>query len=208
MDLWHLDTHQAYMQRNAARCGVDLANLVRWRRSATEVRSAMSRFRLAKVRHADEIAAAAILFREYADWLGIDLSFQGFEAELESLPGKYAPPIGELMLAYSPAGEALGCVAVRPLQGAAVCEMKRLYVRPAARGLGIGAALVAAIIRSAEELGYTQMKLDTLPSMPEAFALYKRCGFLEIPAYYHNPVPGTVYLGKQLSPVAPASQAR
>ena len=159
----------------------------------------MSQFRLVKVRHAEEIATAATLFREYADWLGIDLSFQGFDAELASLPGKYAPPFGELMLAYSLDGDPLGCVAVRPLEGNAVCEMKRLYVRPAARGLGIGGALVAAIIKSAQELGYAEMKLDTLPSMAEAFALYKRFGFLEIPAYYHNPVPGTVYLSKQLS---------
>jgi ribosomal protein S18 acetylase RimI-like enzyme len=159
----------------------------------------MSPFRLALVRHAQEIAAAASLFREYADWLGIDLSFQGFEAELASLPGKYAPPTGELVLACSPAGEALGCVAVRPLDGLTVCEMKRLYVRPAARGLGIGTALVGAIITSAEELGYAEMKLDTLPSMAEAFALYERFGFVRIPAYYHNPVPGTVYLGKRLS---------
>ena len=123
----------------------------------------MSRFRLAKVRHAEEIAAAATLFREYADWLGIDLSFQGFEAELASLPGKYAPPMGELMLACSLDGGALGCVAVRPLEGATVCEMKRLYVRPAARGLGIGRTLVAAIIKSAESSA-AQMKLDTLPA--------------------------------------------
>jgi GNAT superfamily N-acetyltransferase len=164
----------------------------------------MPPFRLVKVRHTDQIAAAARLFREYADWLGIDLGFQGFEAELASLPGKYAPPAGELMLACARAGDALGCVAVRPLAGTAVCEMKRLYVRPVARGLGIGAALVAAIIRSAEELGYAEMKLDTLPSMPEALALYKRCGFSEIPAYYHNPVPGTVYLGKRLAPAATA----
>jgi GNAT superfamily N-acetyltransferase len=162
----------------------------------------MSPFRLAHVRHAEEIAAAAILFREYADWLGIDLSFQGFEAELAGLPGKYAPPTGELMLAYSPEGDALGCAAVRPLEGRAVCEMKRLYVRPAARGLGIGAALVAAVIGAAEQLGYGEMKLDTLPSMSEALALYLRFGFLEIPAYYHNPVPGTVYLGKRLAPRA------
>src|SRR5580692_2465690 len=114
----------------------------------------MSRFRLVNVRQADEISAAANLFREYADWLGIDLSFQGFEAELASLPGKYAPPMGELMLACAPAGDALGCVAMRALEGTAVCEMKRLYVRPAARGLGIGAALVEAIIGCAQELGY------------------------------------------------------
>jgi ribosomal protein S18 acetylase RimI-like enzyme len=160
----------------------------------------MSQFNLIKARCADEIAVAAILFREYADWLGVDLSFQGFEAELESLPGKYAPPTGELMLACASGRGALGCVAVRPLAGVMVCEMKRLYVRPAARGLGIGGALVAAIIRSAEELGYAEMKLDTLPTMPEALALYKRFGFAEIGAYYHNPVPGTVYLGKQLTP--------
>jgi GNAT superfamily N-acetyltransferase len=159
----------------------------------------MSQFRLAKVRGPQEIAAVAVLFREYADWLGIDLSFQGFEAELASLPGKYAPPAGELMLACTPAGDVLGCVAMRALEGTAVCEMKRLYVRPAARGLGIGAALVAAIIGCAQELGYAVMKLDTLAGMQEAFALYKRFGFSEIPAYYHNPVPGTVYLGKRLS---------
>src|SRR5580704_11672777 len=113
---------------------------------------AMSQFRLAKVRRPQDIAEAAVLFREYADWLGIDLSFQDFETELASLPGKYAPPTGELMLAYAPAGDALGCVAVRPLEATAICEMKRLYVRPAARGLGIGAALVEAIIGCAEEL--------------------------------------------------------
>ncbi len=162
----------------------------------------MPPFRLAPVRHPQEIAAAASLFREYVDWLGIDLSFQGFEAELASLPGKYAPPAGELLLACAPAGDALGCVAVRPLDGLKVCEMKRLYVRPAARGLGIGTALVGAIITSAQELGYAEMRLDTLPSMAEAFALYQRFGFVQIPAYYHNPVPGTVYLGKQLSRVA------
>jgi GNAT superfamily N-acetyltransferase len=160
----------------------------------------MSQFRLAKVRRPQDIAEVAVLFREYADWLGIDLSFQGFEAELASLPGKYAPPIGELMLAYAPDGDVLGCVAMRPLEGTKVCEMKRLYVRPAARGHGIGVALVEAIIGCAEELGYAEMKLDTLAGMQEAFALYKRFGFTEIPAYYHNPVPGTVYLGRQLTP--------
>jgi ribosomal protein S18 acetylase RimI-like enzyme len=169
---------------------------------------AKPRFRLAKVRSAQDIATTAALFREYADWLGIDLSFQDFEAELASLPGKYAPPSGELMLAYAPGGDALGCVAVRPLGANAACEMKRLYVRPAARGLGIGRALAAAIIESAQALGYAEMKLDTLASMPEAFALYERFGFTRIPAYYHNPMPGTVYLGKTLAPRASTSQPR
>jgi ribosomal protein S18 acetylase RimI-like enzyme len=168
----------------------------------------MSQFRLAKVRRPQDIAEAALLFREYADWLGIDLSFQGFEAELAGLPGKYAPPAGELMLARSTAGEALGCVAMRALDGTEVCEMKRLYVRPAARGLGIGVALVEAIIGCAEELGYTEMKLDTLAGMQEAFALYWRFGFAEVPAYYHNPVPGTVYLGKQLTSRDASSEPR
>jgi GNAT superfamily N-acetyltransferase len=154
-------------------------------------------FRLVKARHPQEIATATTLFREYADWLGIDLAFQDFANELATLPGKYAPPEGELILALSLTGEALGCVGVRPLDGA-VSEMKRRYVRPAARGLGIGRALVAAIISSAEELGYAEMKLDTLPWMDSAMALYKQFGFAEIAAYYNNPVPGTRYLGRQL----------
>jgi GNAT superfamily N-acetyltransferase len=166
----------------------------------------MSQFRLAKVRRPEQIAVAAVLFHEYADWLSIDLSFQGYEAEVAGLPGKYGPPLGELMLACAPAGDALGCVALRPLEGTAVCEMKRLYVRPAARGHGIGAALVAAVIGCAEELGYAEMKLDTLAGMQDALALYKRFGFLEIPAYYHNPVAGTVYLGKRLAPRAPSRE--
>src|SRR3984893_14922503 len=167
----------------------------------------MLQFRLAKVRYAEGIAVAATLFREYADRLGIDLSFQGFEAELASLPGKYAPPTGDLILACAPSGDALGCVAVRPLEGTAVCEMKRLYVRPAARRLGVGTALVTAIIRSAEELGYAAMKLDTLPSMPEALALYTRYGLSEIPAYYNTAVAVTVYFAKQLTPrVTPTKQ--
>jgi GNAT superfamily N-acetyltransferase len=155
-------------------------------------------FRLTKVRSPSEIAAAAALFREYADWLGIDLCFQDFENELATLPGKYAPPGGELMLACSIAGDALGCVGVRPLDGTAVCEMKRLYVRPSARGLGVGRGLIAAIITAAEALGYAEMKLDTLPAMDSAMGLYRLFGFAEIAPYYFNPVPGTRYLGKRL----------
>ncbi len=160
----------------------------------------MPSFHLARARAPDEVASAAALFCEYADWLDIDLSFQEFEAELRDLPGTYAPPRGELLLAFSGDGEALGCVAVRPLGGDAVCEMKRLYVRPRARGLGIGRALVDAIIKSAQELGYREMRLDTLPTMAEAFELYQRLGFTEIPAYYNNPVPGTRYLSRPLDP--------
>jgi GNAT superfamily N-acetyltransferase len=160
----------------------------------------MSTFRLVQARHPEEIAAAATLFREYADWLGIDLSFQDFESELATLPGEYAPPGGELLLACSHEGDALGCVGIRPLDGAAVCEMKRLYVRPAARGAGVGRALVEAILKSAEELGYAEMKLDTLPWLDAATTLYRQFGFTEIAAYYNNPVPGTRYFGKRLAP--------
>ena len=162
--------------------------------------TAMPELRLVKVRQPEEIGAAAVLFREYVDWLGIDLSFQDFENELAALPGKYAPPEGELILACSHAGDALGCVGVRPLDGTIVCEMKRLYVRPSARGLGVGRALIGAIISAAEELGYAEMKLDSLPWMDSALALYKQFGFTEIAAYYDNPVPETRYLGKRLAP--------
>jgi ribosomal protein S18 acetylase RimI-like enzyme len=158
------------------------------------------KFGLVKARQPQEIAAAATLFREYADWLGIDLSFQDFESELKNLPGRYAPPEGELLLACSHAGDVLGCVGVRPLDGPKVCEMKRLYVRPSARGAGVGAVLVEAIIKSAEALGYAEMKLDTLPWMESAMALYKQFGFTEIATYYDNPVSGTRYLGKRLRP--------
>jgi len=161
--------------------------------------------RLIKARHPSEIAAAAVLFREYADWLGIDLGFQDFENELKTLPGRYAPPTGELILACSAADDALGCVGVRPLDGTTVCEMKRLYVRASARGTGVGRALVEAILESAEELGYAEMKLDTLPWMDSAMALYQQFGFREIEAYYDNPVPGTCYLGRILRPSKPAT---
>jgi ribosomal protein S18 acetylase RimI-like enzyme len=159
----------------------------------------MSGFRIAEARKPAEIAAAASLFREYADGLGIDLGFQGFEAELRGLPGRYAPPEGALLLAWGEAGEALGCVAVRPLEGRRICEMKRLYVRPSARRLGIGEALVAAVIEAAEALGYGEMRLDTLPSMAPAATLYGRFGFVPIPAYYANPIPGTLYFGRKLA---------
>jgi ribosomal protein S18 acetylase RimI-like enzyme len=151
------------------------------------------------VRERPDIASVDALFREYAEWLGIDLSFQGFEAELANLPGKYAPPAGELLFASAADGSALGCVALQRLDNA-TCEMKRLYVRPAARGLGLGVALVTAIIEAAVELGYTEMKLDTLPWLTDAFALYTRFGFVDIEPYYNNPVAGTRYLSKRLTP--------
>jgi ribosomal protein S18 acetylase RimI-like enzyme len=145
-----------------------------------------------------DLADAGRLFRAYADSLPIDLGYQGFEDELAALPGKYAPPAGALLIARMPAGEAIGCVALRPIDGDGICEMKRLYVQPEARGLGLGGALIAAILHSAREAGYKEMRLDTLPTMQTALAMYARAGFKEIPAYYSTPVDGTIFLGLAL----------
>jgi ribosomal protein S18 acetylase RimI-like enzyme len=155
---------------------------------------------IAAARSSADIAAAAALFADYAAGLGVDLSFQGFAAELAGLPGAYAPPDGELLLARGGEGTALGCVALRPLAGDGLCEMKRLYVRPTGRRLGLGRHLVAAIIAAAEQRRYVEMRLDSLPGMVEAMALYRRFGFAEIPAYCYNTVPGTLYLARTLGP--------
>jgi ribosomal protein S18 acetylase RimI-like enzyme len=129
------------------------------------------------------------LFREYAGGLGVDLAFQGFEAELAQLPGKYAPPEGGLLL-LNDAGAAMGCVGLRPLAIPGACEMKRLYVRGAARGTGAGRALAEAAIELASALGYRDLMLDTMPSMVAAIALYRRLGFAPVPAY-GRPAPGS-----------------
>jgi ribosomal protein S18 acetylase RimI-like enzyme len=140
----------------------------------------------------DDLSAARTLFREYAASLGIDLGFQDFEKELRDLPGGYAGPRGALILARD--GDALlGCVAVRPLDGE-TAEMKRLYVRDAARGGGLGRTLALAAIAHARQAGYRRMRLDTLPQMARAQALYEALGFREIPPYRYNPVAGTVFL--------------
>lgn len=137
------------------------------------------------------------LFREYATWLGVDLCFQGFEQELEALPGRYAPPSGRLLLAElwdGNVGRVAGAIALRDL-GDGVCEMKRLYVREFARGHGAGRALTQRLLAEARATGYRAMRLDTLPSMmASANALYESLGFRDIAAYYANPVPGVRYL--------------
>ena len=141
---------------------------------------------------ADQIATARQLFQEYEASLGIELTFQAFAQEVAALPGAYAPPAGRLFLATDGL-EPGGCVALRPL-GASLCEMKRLYVRPAARGARLGRRLAETVIHEARAIGYTRMRLDTLPSMKEAFALYQTLGFREIVPYYDNPIVGTRFM--------------
>jgi GNAT superfamily N-acetyltransferase len=136
------------------------------------------------------------LFQEYADSLDIDLCFQDFGAELASLPGKYAPPQGRLMLAWC-SGEAVGCVALRPIDGES-CEMKRLYVKPRFRAHHLGRELAQRICREARDAGYRRICLDTLPSMSSALQLYSTLGFRPIEPYVFNPVEGAVFLGLNL----------
>ncbi len=155
-------------------------------------------FDITPVRSAADVEIAAQLFTEYASSIGIDLAYQGFAAELATLPGKYAPPSGELLLARDADQVPLGCVALRAFAERGCCEMKRLYVSPRARGLGIGRALVDEIINAAGRIGYREMRLDTLPTMTDAIALYKRAGFVPIEAYYDTPIAGTVFLARSL----------
>ena len=144
----------------------------------------------------EDLAAAATLFQEYADSLGIDLRFQGFEAELANLPGEYGPPRGSLLLAWVD-GALAGCCALRPLDNCDypnAGEMKRLYVRKAFRAFGLGRELAEAALDAARQIGYTSVLLDTLDDMEAARALYTDLGFVEIPPYYHNPLHGSHYL--------------
>jgi len=156
-----------------------------------------------RARTREQLEQVKALLLAYADWLdahdpkGADRCFQGLDREVEALPGSYAPPDGTLLLATQ-AGRAIGCIALRKLD-AGVCEMKRLYVRPDFRGGGVGQRLVDALLEEAKRLGYGRMRLDTLPYMGAAVALYRAYGFRDIPPYNDSPVEDTLFLELDLS---------
>ena len=145
---------------------------------------------------AEDVDAVRALLREYQAEIGVDLCFQGFDAELAGLPGAYVEPKGLLLCAQAD-GHPVGCIALRPVD-CETAEMKRLFVRPTHRGKGLARALVVELIRRARDLGYSRICLDTLPGMERAQALYASLGFRDIPAYIHNPVAGTRYMGLSL----------
>ena len=143
---------------------------------------------------AEAIAITRQLIEEYAAWLEFKLCFQGFEDEMRSLPGKYAPPAGRLLLALWD-GKPAGVIALRPLDEPGLCEMKRLYVRPEFRGHGIGRLLAEQVIRKAAEIGYSRMRLDTVAGkMDSAIAMYRELGFKETDPYYQTPVGHTLFM--------------
>lgn len=156
----------------------------------------MPQIQLLPLRDVADLEAARHIFREYAAGLGIDLCFQDFDTELAALPGDYAPPRGALLLAWVD-GVVAGCCALRPLDSSDyvnAAEMKRLYVRPTFRGLGLGRQLAQSILDVAHLNGYDSVLLDTLNDMEIARAMYEDLGFKEIPPYYHNPLAGAHYL--------------
>jgi len=153
--------------------------------------------RCVEVQTTEDLRVVRELFLEYARDIGVDLCFQGFEQELAELPGRYAPPEGRLLLARQ-GSEPSGCVALRKLD-AGICEMKRLYVRPAFRGAGLGRELANAIIAAARAEGYEWMRLDTLASMKPAIALYESLGFKRVAPYCHNPMADAVFMELNLS---------
>jgi len=161
---------------------------------------ATSHLNLRRAQGALDLHMARSLFEDYQTDLGIDLCFQGFAEELDNLPGEYAEPSGALVLAFVD-GAPAGCCALRPLINSDhlnACEMKRLFVRPAFRGFGLGRLLVDEVLSLGRLAGYSNMLLDTLSDMEAARALYQEAGFVEVAPYYHNPLAGAHYLKVEL----------
>ncbi|KAH7157978.1 acyl-CoA N-acyltransferase [Dactylonectria estremocensis] len=170
----------------------------------------MASISIAQATTSADLASIAKCFRAYTEWLDLDLTFQNFATELHDLPGKYAPPTGALLLARDcQTDEVLGCIGLRPLDfqqeyrarypgGVRYCEVKRLFVYPAARGRRVARALVAEALKIAEAEGYGEVLLDTLATMKPAIALYKSEGFIEAEPYYFSPLDGTVYMSKRI----------
>jgi len=161
--------------------------------SVLSVPSVVKGFEFAQAQSRTQIDQARELFLEYEKALGVSLCFQGFDKELASLPGTYAPPSGRLLLA-SYQGQLAGCVALHQLEPG-ICEMKRLYLRPAFRGKGLGRIMIEVLVNEARAIGYRRLCLDTIePLMRDAVALYRRMGFREIPPYCANPFEGALYM--------------
>jgi putative acetyltransferase len=161
------------------------------------VSEATAEYEIVQASSAEQITQIRELFLEYAQSLGFSLCFQSFDQELAGLPGDYAPPDGRLLLASS-AGRSAGCVALRKL-GPGICEMKRLYVRPESRGARLGRRLAERVISEARAMGYQRIRLDTVePVMKDAVALYRKLGFIDIAPYRPNPIPGALYMEREL----------
>jgi putative acetyltransferase len=167
--------------------------------SATSAISAVKGLSVVRAESPEQIAHARELFLEYAQSLNFSLRFQAFDQELAALPGKYSPPDGRLLLAEYE-GQLSGCVALRKLdKEEAICEVKRLYIRPLFRGKGLGRALAEHIIHQARQIGYQHMRLDTVgPVMKDAVAMYRKLGFKEIAPYCENPNAGALYMELKL----------
>jgi GNAT superfamily N-acetyltransferase len=155
-------------------------------------------FQIAPARTQADLQAVAALFDAYARSLPVDLAYQDFESEVAGLPGKYAPPAAELLLARGAGGEPLGCVALRPMAVHRCCEMKRLFVVPGGRGRALGLALTQSAIGKARQLGYAELCLDTLPLMIRAASLYLSLGFERTVPYYGPTPPGTIFMRLKL----------
>lgn len=145
----------------------------------------------------DDLPRIRELVREYVEWIALDLAFQEIDAEIDGLPGDYAPPRGVLLVACPESGEPVAMIALRPLDEE-VAEMKRLYVSPSARGQGLARALILRLLEEARALGYQEIRLDTLPMMNDAQGLYASLGFQDIAPYYDTPIAGTRFMALRL----------